>query len=277
MPRPRAPMRKTREVLRLGLGEKLSSRQIARAVCIPRSTAQRYLEKAVQAGLTWPLPPEMDDQQLERLLFKPAEAPAAHSRPQPDWVEAHRELRRKGVTLQLLHMEYKQANPDGFQYTWFTGHYRQWLQKVDVVMRQEHRAGEKLFVDFPGDTIPIVDRHTGLITPAELFVAVLGASNFTYAEAVASQKLPHFLDAHVKAFEYFGGTPQILVPDNLRSAVARSHPYEPEINRSYQELAAHHNCVVIPARIKKPRDKAYATDYTSSLDGARKRGDVGFL
>jgi len=153
-------------------------------------------------------------------------------------------------------MEYKQANPDGFQYTWFTQHYRQWLRHVDVVMRQEHRAGEKLFIDFAGDRIPIVDRATGRITPAELFVAVLGASSYIYAEAVESQKLACFLDAHVNAFEFFEGAPQILVPDNLKSGVIQPHPYEPVLNRSYQELATHYNCAIIPARIKKPRDKA---------------------
>ena len=165
----------------------------------------------------------------------------------PDWPTVHRELRRKGVTLQLLHLEYKEQHPDGYQYTQFCRHYRAWQGRLDLVMRQEHRAGEKLFVDFAGQTIPIVDPETGEISEAQLFVAVLGASNYTYAEACASQSLPDWIAAHVHAVRFFGGCCAILVPDNLRSGVTRPHRYEPELNRTYEEMAAHYGCVVIPA------------------------------
>ncbi|MCY7417224.1 MAG: IS21 family transposase, partial [Chloroflexi bacterium] len=160
--------------------------------------------------------------------------------------------------LQLLHMEFKESHPDGYQYTQSCRHYRAWQRHVDVVMRQEHRAGEKLFVDFAGQTIPIVDPDTGEITEAQLFVAVLGASSYTYAEALPSQGLPHWISAHVHAFSFYGGCTAIVVPDNLRSGVTRAHRYEPEINRTYEEMAAHYGCAVIPARPRKPRDKAKA-------------------
>jgi transposase len=164
---------------------------------------RRYLEQAAKNDLAWPLPTEMDDCRLEELLFgRPAPA-SVRDQPIPDWAEVHKELRRPGVTLQLLWMEYKQRNPEGFQYTWFTQHYRQWARQLDVVLRQEHRAREKLFVDFAGQTVPIVNPATGEITRAQFFVAVLGASNYTYAEATLSQELPHWISAHVHAMEYF--------------------------------------------------------------------------
>jgi|GEM_PF-5221 len=181
---------------------------------------------------------------------------AIPARPHPDWEEIHRELRRPHVTLQLLWQEYKERHPDGFQYSWFAEHYRLWARKLDVVLRQEHRAGEKLFVDFAGRTIPIVDPATGQTSQAPFFVGVLGASNYTYAEATPSQELPHWIAAHVHAFEYIGGVPQIVVPDNPRVGITRAHRYEPELNRTYQEMAAHYRCAIIPARPRKPRDKA---------------------
>jgi transposase len=214
------------------------------------------VHSAERAGLGWPLPEGMDDGQLEARLFARAEPPPAANRPLPDWRAVHRELHRKGVTLQLLWMEYKEREPEGYQYTQFCRHYRTWQGRLDLVMRQEHRAGEKMFVDFPGMTLPIVDPETGLVWQAELFVAVLGASSYTYAEALPSQALPDWISGHVHAFEAFEGCPRIIVPDNLRSAVSRAHRYEPLINPTYQEMAAHFGCAVIPARAGKPRDKA---------------------
>jgi len=170
----------------------------------------------------------------------------------------HRERKKKGVTLQLLWYEYKQANPDGYQYSQFCALYRQWVQKLDVCLRQEYRAGEKLFVDYAGQTIPINDPLTGEIREAQLFVATLGASNYTFAEASFSQDLPSWIKAHVHAFEFFGGVPQILVPDNLKAGVTNPCRYEPDINPTYQDLAQHYGTVVIPARTRKPRDKAKA-------------------
>jgi transposase len=258
VPRPRSTMRKIREILRLSLGEGLSRRQVGAATAMPYSTIADHLARAERAGLGWPLPEDMDDAELEARLFAKPEAPPSSSRPLPDWVEVHHELRRKGVTLQLLWLEYREHYPDGYGYTQFCRHYRTWQGRLDLVMRQEHRVGEKLFVDFAGMTIPITDPDSGEVWQAQLFVAVLGASNYTYAEALASQALPHWIGAHVHAFDFLGGCPRIIVPDNLRSAVSRAHRYEPEINRTYAEMAAHYGCAVIPARPYKPRDKAKA-------------------
>jgi transposase len=249
-------MRKIREILRLALGEGLSRRTTAAATGLPYTTVADHLGRAAAAGLGWPLPDGMDDAQLEARLFARAEPPPSASRPLPDWPMVHRELRRKGVTLQLLHMEYKEREPDGYQYTQFCRHYRAWQRHLDLVMRQEHRAGEKLFVDFAGQTIPIVNAATGEITQAQLFVAVLGASSYTYAEATASQELPHWIAAHVHAFSFLGGCVRLIVPDNLRSGVTRAHRYEPEINPTYAEMAAHYGAAVVPTRPRRPRDKA---------------------
>jgi transposase len=257
MPRPRAAMRRIREALRLAFEVGLTASQVSIAMGLPRTTVRRYLERAASSDLKWPLPAEIDDRQLEQLLFgRPAPPPRGGQQPLPDWAAVYRELRRPHVTLQLLWMEYKERFPDGFQYTWFTEHYRAWAHQLDVVLRQEHRAGEKLFVDFAGQTIPIANPKTGEITQAQFFVAVLGASNYTYVEATPSQELPHWIAAHVRAFEYFGGVPQVVVPDNLKVGVTRGHRYEPELNRTYLECAAHYRCAIIPARPRKPRDKA---------------------
>ena len=168
----------------------------------------------------------------------------------------HQELKRKGVTLQLLWHEYRQANPDGYQYSQFCHLYHQWAERLDPCLRQEYRAGEKLFVDYAGQTMPIVDSSTGVITEAQIFVATLGASNYTFAEATVSQELPSWIQSHVHAFSFFGGVAEITVPDNLRSAVTRSCRYEPDLNATYRELAEHYGAVIIPARVGKPRDKA---------------------
>jgi transposase len=249
-------MRKIREILRLALGEGLSRRVTASAVGLPYTTVADHLVRAVKAGIGWPLPAEMDDGALETLLFAREPTPPSESRPMPDWPTVHRELRRKGVTLALLHLEYKERHPDGYQYTQFCRHYHAWARHLDVVMRQEHRAGDKLFVDFAGQTIPIVDPATGEIRQAQLFVAVLGASSYTYAEATPSQELPHWIGAHVRAFSFFGGCSRLIIPDNLRSGVTRAHRYEPDLNPTYAEMAAHYGSAVIPTRPRKPRDKA---------------------
>jgi len=255
MPRPRAAMRKIREVLRLTLAQGLSRRAAGASVGLPYTTVADYVTRARGAGVGWPLPEEMDDRQLEERLF-PSKAAVQGLRPEPDWALVHRELKRAGVTLLLLWMEYKQEQPEGYQYSQFCLRYRSWQRHLDVVMRQEHRAGEKLFVDWPGQTVPIVDAQSGVVTPAQVFVGVLGASSYSYAEAFLSQELPHWIAGHVHAFEYFGGVPEILVCDNLRAGVNRAHRYEPDINATYLEMARHYGCAVIPTRIRKPRDKA---------------------
>lgn len=260
MPRPRSAMRKIREILRLALGEGLSRRQVAAATGVPGSTVGDHLTRARLAGLSWPLPEGVDDAWLEARLFAPPVPPLPSAlRPMPDWPAVHTELRRhKGVTLQLLWLEYRERHPEGFGYSWFCQTYRAWRGRLDLVMRGEHRAGEELFVDFAGQTLPIVDPETGEVWQAELFVAVLGASSYTYAEAVASQALPHWIGAHVHVFEALGGCTGIIVPDNLKAGVTRPHRYEPGLNRTYEEMAAHYGCAVIPARAGKPRDKAKA-------------------
>lgn len=256
MARPRTAMRHIREALRLTHEAGLSERQIAASLQIAASTVHRYLHRAGEAGLGWPLPVELDDAALEAALFPPT-APSTVARTPPDFGWVHRELRRKGVTLELLWMEYKQAVPDGFQYSRFCALYADWAGRVDLVMRHQHRAGDKLFVDYAGATIPIYPPEAPSWA-AQLFVAVLGASNYTYAEATASQQLSCWIGAHVRAFEFFGVVPALLVPDNLRSGVTKSHRYEPLLNRTYSELATHYGTAVLPARANKPRDKAKA-------------------
>jgi len=214
-------MRKVREVFRLTLGERLTRRQVATALGMPPTTVTDYVARALAAGLSWPLPEGIDDAELEARLFVQAATLQGLTRPQPEWAEVHREARRKGVTLQLLWVEYKRRHPNGYQYTQFVHRYRQWARGVDVVLRQDHRAGERAFIDFAGQTVPITDPLTGIVSAAQLFVAVLGGSRFTDAEALPSQELHHWIAAHVSAFEFFGGAPEILVPDNLRSGVTR--------------------------------------------------------
>lgn len=255
MPNKRLSMRKTREVLRLHFEAQLSQRAIGRCLRISQVTVGNYLERFEQAGLSWPLPEEIDEAELERRLFPVISH--ASERPVPDWAEVHRELKRaKAVTLHLLWLEYKALHPDGYQYTWFCDHYRAWRKRLDVVMRQTHRAGEKLFVDYAGETVPVTDPATGELRQAQIFVAVLGASNYTYCEATWTQSLPDWVAAHQRAFQFFGGVPELIIPDNLKSAVDRAHRYEPDLNETYAEMAAHYGTVIMPARVRKPRDKA---------------------
>lgn len=251
----RLSMRKIREVLRLrALGQ--SPGAIAQGLQVGENTVRRYVRRAEAAELGWPLPPELGDEALEALLFTPPPA-AGTARPVPDWVEVQRELRRRGVTLQLLWLEYKALHPDaGYQYTQFCEHYRRWRDRLDPVLRQEHRAGEKVFVDYAGQTVPVVDTATGELREAQIFVGVLGASNFTFAEATWTQSLPDWIGSHVRMFAYMGGIAAAVVPDNLRSGVSRSCFYDPDINPTYQDLAVHYGTSVLPARPRSPRDKA---------------------
>lgn len=255
MPNTRLSMRKIREILRLAWGAQLGTRQTARSCSISHVTVLSYLRRAQAAGLSWPLPEALDETALQRLLFPPPPF-ASPPRFQPDWADIHQELRRKSVTLQLLWQEYKERHPDGYQYSQFCARYRKFAGTRDLTLRQEHTAGEKLFVDYAGQTVPVVDARTGDIKNAHIFVAVLGASNYTYAEASSSEDLPSWIQAHVHAFSYFEGVPAIVVPDNLKAGVSKACRYEPDINPTYQDMAAHYNAVIIPARVRKPRDKA---------------------
>ncbi len=249
-------MRKTKEILRLRLGEKLSLREVARSVGNSTSTVHDTEVRAKAAGVGWPLPPDMGEADLETRLYPPAPNPRSAKAP-VDMEYIHREMRRKGVTLYLLWQEYKQAHAeDGYQYSPFCAHYRRYRKTLDVVMRQEHKAGDKIFVDWSGDGIDITNPKTGEVTEAELFVAVLGASNYTFARAYPSQELRFWIQGHMLAYEYCRGVPAATVPDNTRTAVTSPCRYEPDVNKTYLEMANHYDTAVIPARSYKPRDKA---------------------
>jgi transposase len=249
-------MRQVREVLRLKWACGLSDRKIAQSLRVSRPTIAEYIRRAQAAGLSWPLPDALDETALERRLFATAAKTPVARRPTPDWATVHQELKRKGVTLVLLWQEYKASTPDGLQYSQFCEAYRQWAGKLDLVMRQSHRAGETLFVDYAGQTMPVINALTGEVREAAIFIAVLGASNYTFAEATWSQSLPDWIGSHVRAFAALGGVPQVVVPDNLKAAVSRPHRYEPTLNRTYAELAQHYGVAIVPARAARPRDKA---------------------
>ena len=251
-------MRKIKEVLRLHFELGLGMRQVGRSLHLPHSTVRDYLDRATHAGLGWPLPENLSDPQLEQRLFPPIPSLSAPERPLPVWAEIHRELKRKGVTLTLLWEEYRNQHPDGYQYSRFCDLYREWCGKLVTSMRQIHKAGEKMFVDYAGQTLPIVDRSTGEIREAQIFVAVLGASSYTFAEATWSQALADWIGSHTRALSFFGGVPQIIVPDNLKSGVSKPCRFEPEIHSTYNDLAQHYGTAVIPARVRKPKDKAKA-------------------
>lgn len=247
-------MRKLSEVLRLRLEQKVSVRQIAGSCCLARSTVSDYVRRASAAGLGWPLPAGLDEDGLERLLFPARDIGSL--RPPLDMIYLRNEMRKKNVTLQLLWEEYRSHTPEGYSYSQFCLHYRDWLGRQAISLRQEHRAGEKLFVDFAGDTIPIVNHVTGEVSQANLFVAVLGCSNYTYAEVTATQQLPDWIGAQVHALEAIGGVPVVVVPDNTKTAVKSPCWYDPDINLTYQELAEHYGFAVVPTRMRKPKDKA---------------------
>lgn len=255
MARKRLSMRKIREVLRLKHMGGLSIRAISRACSIGKETAREYVCRASEAGLGWPLPEGLDDEALEKCLF-PSLPEESRGKIFPDWREVHRELRKKGVTRQLLWSEYREENPDGLGYSQFCERYRRWTANLNPEMRVQHKAGEKLYVDFAGQTMAYTDPGTGEERKAYIFVAAWGASNYTYAEAFPSQSLTSWISGHVRAFEYFGGVPEALVPDNTKTGVTSPCYYEPDINPTYQELADYYRTAVLPARVASPKDKA---------------------
>ena len=256
MPAKRLPMRKIREVLRLSWGLGLTARQVAASLDLARSTVAEYIRRAEEAGFSWPLPPDCDDFILERRLFPPTPLIASVDRPLPDWNEVARELGRKGVTLFLLWHEYKQTHPLGYQYSRYCDLYREWAGRRSVWMRMDHQAGERTFVDYAGGTVAVVDRETGTTRQAQVFVAVLGASSYTYAEATWTQGTADWVGSHVRAFEYFGGVTALVVSDNLRTGVSRACRYEPGINATYAEMLAHYGSAALPTRVGRPQDKA---------------------
>lgn len=251
-------MRKIREILRQKWVLGRSHRDIAASAGVSAGAVGNVLARAKEAILaSWEEVEKLDDEALERLLYGASIAAEVEgSRSEPDCAWIHRERSRPGVTLELLHHEYLTAHPDGFRYTAFCERYRAWLSRRGLTMRQVHVAGEKMLVDYSGKRPEIVDRETGEVTPVELFVAVLGASNYTYAEATRTQRGPDWIASHVRALEYFGGVPKAIVCDQLKSGVTRSCRYEPEVQRTYEDLATHYGTTVLPARPRKPRDKA---------------------
>jgi len=252
-------MRKIKEVLRLKLYLGLKDREIARSCSIPRSSVANYVDRAKKAGIsTWPLSPDLSDETLEALLFPPPPLPVVvSSKHLPNFSWIHEELRRhKYVTLQLLWQEYKKTNPEGLQYSWFCETYRRWERKLDMVLRQEYRAGEKMFVDHAGQTVPIVNPQTGEVHQAVIFVAVLGASNYTYAEATWKKDLVSWIGSHTRTVEFFKGVPVAVIPDNWKTGVKNACYYEPDLNPTYRDWADHYGTAVIPTRVRKPRDKA---------------------
>jgi transposase len=248
-------MRKLRDVLRLKYETKLQQRAIAQACGLGLGTVNTYLQRALAAGLTWPLPDDLDDAALEARLFTRPAAPATSARVLPTWAALHQELKKPGVTLTLLWQEYRAQHPHGYGYSQFCERYRQWARRLKPSMRQVHRAGEKLFVDFSGKRPHLIDPSAGVEIAVELFVGVLGASGLIYAEATRHQDLPSWIAAHIRMLEYFHGSPAVWVPDQLKSGVTTASRYEPEINRTYADLARHYGAVVIPARPATPTDK----------------------
>src|SRR5579883_484860 len=251
-------MRKIKEVLRLKFELCLGHRQIARSCSIGVATVHEYLSRAKQAGIGWPLPEGWDEERVETALYgdKPVGARQTE-RNAPDFGAIHEQRQKsKHVTLQLLWEEYREANPDGYHYSRFCELYQRWRNTQDVVLRQEYIAGEKLFVDWAGPTIPIYSRTGEAVKRAHLFVAVLGASSYTYAEATADEQMINWLSAHMRAFEFLGGVPKLIIPDNTRTGVSRACRYDPDLNPTYQEMALHYGVGVVPARPYKPRDKA---------------------
>ena len=258
MPRRRLSVRTIREVLRLKWQCGLSNDDIAASCRIGETTVREYLRRAKLAGLTWPLPDTLQDAVLNQMLFPPPAAIATSDRPLPDWFEVNKQLRRKGVTLQLLVEEYRRIHPTGYAYSQFCRLYREWALIQYPTMIQEHKAGDKLFVDYAGHTMPITAPKTGEVRDAQIFVAVLGASNYTFTEATLTQSLPDWIGSHIRCFAFLGGVPRLVVPDNLRSGVTSPCRYEPDINPTYLKLANHYGVAVVPARVRKPRDKAKA-------------------
>jgi len=252
-------MRKLREILRLRLDAKLSLRQINTSLKLSLGVVQKACCKAAEIKLDWDSIEALDDQQLAQLFYPSPVIKLPTEQQTPDFSDIHRELRRKGVTKYLIWEEYAQQYPDRcYSYSQYCRLYADWCRKQKRSMRQVHRAGEKLFVDYAGQTMPIINPETGEVRFTQIFVAVLGASNYTFAEATLSQKLPDWLGSHVRAFEFFGGVPEIIVPDNLKSGVTKACRYDPDVNLAYQQLASHYKTTIIPARPIKPQDKAKA-------------------
>ena len=253
MPRPRTSMHEIREILRLAIQLQLSANEISRATGVSRGKVQDVVRRARAANVEWPV---LDDDTVLADRLYPRAANPKQEPPVPSWEKIDAQLRRKGVTLQLLWQEYIREHADGYSYSQFCRRFRRWASQRDLVMRQEHRAGEKMFVDFAGLKFPLTCRFTGEVVDVPVFVAVLGASNYCYAQACASEQLRDWLTVHIRTLRFFGGVPQYVVPDNLKSAVTKARRFDPLLNRSYQRLAEHYGFGILPARPMRPKDKA---------------------
>jgi len=258
MPAERVEMRRVREILRYRFEQGLGHKSIAVRVGTAPSKVRETLRRAAVAGLSWPLGDDVSDSVLEATLYNAAGTKTGHRRaPEPDWAHVHRELKRKHVTLQILWDEYISRHPDGYRYSRYCDLYRGWALKLPVTMRQDHAAGDKLFVDYAGDTVTvIVDRLSGKTRQAHLFVAVMGASSLSYAHARWSETLPDWIECHIQALEFFGGAPALLVPDNAKVAIIKACHFDPQVNRTYCAMAGHYGSAVLPTRPRRPRDKA---------------------
>lgn len=257
MAQERLTVKKIKEVLRLKYEAKLSNRAIAGACKVSNSTVGEYLKRAEAAGISWP-PAEIGEEELYQKLFPEKKAVVSERKyPMPDWEAVQKDKRRKGVTLQLLWQEYKEKYPEGYQYSQFCEHYQRWKKsQVEPSRHIEHTGGEQMQVDYAGLKIPITDPQTGAISQASIFVAILPASNYIYAEAQSSENQCNWNNGHVRTLEFFNGVPKITIPDNLRTGITKPNYYEPGVNLAYQELAEYYQFAVLPARIKKPKDKA---------------------
>lgn len=251
----RLSMRKTRQIIKRRMLQKMSAREVADSLAVSLGSVYNVMKRFKTTGLNWSSVCELSDDQLAQQLYEAAPA-SKSNRHMPSMAYLHQELHRPGVTLQLLHIEYLEQNPGGYKYTQFCEYYRRWLKKNDLSMNQIHPAGKRMFVDYSGKRPEIVDRETGECIKVELFVAVLGASNYTYAEATRSQKSADWIWSHKRAFSFFGGVTELVVPDQLRSGVSKPCWYEPGVQRTYDELADHYDTTIIPARGRRPKDKA---------------------
>ena len=256
MPAIGVSMQKIKEILRLHFEAKLSQHQIAASLQVSSGVVNKYLSLAKAAQICWPLAGDVNEAQL-RLILKPYQKEVEPNRHELDYASIHQELKHKGMTLLLLWQEYENTHgKKAYRYAQFCAKYREWLLRQKPSMRQIHRAGEKLFIDYCGPTVDVIDPETGEIRSAAIFVAILGASNYTYVEATWDQTLPNWIASHVRTFEFLGGVPALLVPDNLKSAVTKASRYEPTINQTYADLAIHYSTAILPARPYKPKDKA---------------------
>lgn len=251
-------MRKIQEILRLKLGLNNSNRFIAQSMAISHSTVRDCLRRAKLANLCWPLPNDLDDETLEQKLYPPPRKISSEERGELDWVKINQELKRKHMTLMLLWNEYRELYPMGLGYSQFCDLYLRWKKQLDTWMRQDHKAGEKMFIDYAGDTVAVNDGQEGNYQ-AQIFVAVLGASGYIYAEATMSQTLRDWIGSHCRALEFFGGVPELAVPDNLKNCTSLANRYEPDINPTYHDLASYYGFAIIPARVRTPRDKEYVS------------------